>query len=73
MNAISISQRPCWNCRKVFRAGIAVGTAGICSDCIQASGVNAESLSASLPHVWGERSSRLSRAIKIIKALNAEL
>ena len=61
----------CWACGDPFYSGVFAGSGGVCSKCLAGSGLTNEQAASVLPHVWGERVSRLQRAVLIVGALNA--
>jgi hypothetical protein len=60
----------CWACNSSFSSGVFAGSGGVCSKCLARSDLTNEQAVAVLPYVWGERASRLQRAVLIVRALN---
>ena len=59
----------CWNCQMTFRKGLVIGRNGICDQCQKDSGLSQKEIIAVIPHVWGERLTRLTRSIEIVHGL----
>lgn len=61
----------CWSCAWPIepRAGVVVGKGGACSKCINDRQLKEHEVAPVLPHVWGERKSRLDRVALILRAL----
>lgn len=52
----------------VHDTSVIVDSGGACTSCLADSGTSSAQALAALPHLWGERASRLKRAAQIVKA-----
>jgi len=66
-----IQDGDCWTCGRSFSQGVRVGSGGACHGCIISLGLDTFDVAVALPHVWGERVSRLQRASDIIRGLRS--